>query len=183
MNNSIRIVIVIFVLIVTSSSLLLGQTSIKKQTDFFRDSTIVGKDTIRVFINKIPFRKNAHHIDSSKTEFGVAHRGRDTSYIIGRIDGNKIFGTDGEIPRYEIGRFEVSWNGRPVIIPKSLYSDCFEANFKHGDDAPAMIEIVTSEDSSRVLIEMHGSDAGGSYTVWWIISKNGKHSRFIARQC
>jgi hypothetical protein len=139
----------------------------------FRDTLVVGKDTITVFINSIPFRASAHRIDSSGA-------------IVERIDGRKAYGTDGDIPHNEIGTFKVTWGGRPIRIPKRLYSDCFEpiltdafAHVESGEE-PLVIQAVESEDGSSVLIDMYGGDAAGSYEVWWIISKNGKHSRFIA---
>jgi hypothetical protein len=150
----------------------------------FRDTLLVGRDTIVVFINSIPFQAKAHRIDSSKTEFGTAtNRDNDTIYWIGRIDGRIIYGTDGELPRTEISKFIVSWNGHPVKIPKSLYSDCFEPHLSNISYETPIIRTVESENGSSVLIHMQGSDAGGSYEVWWIISRDGKHSRFITKVC
>jgi hypothetical protein len=150
------------------------------ERDTFRDTVVVGRDVITVFMNSIPFQARSHRIDSSKTEFGVATFGDDSLYLMGRIDGRPIFGTDGDLPRSEIGRLEVRWNKMLISIPESLYADCFDPSFNQD---PRMIELVASEDGSHVLLEMHGSDGAGAYTVWWIISRNGKHSRFITREC
>jgi hypothetical protein len=148
----------------------------------FRDTLVVGKDTVTVSIGSVPFQASAHRIKSSTS---ISAHGRDTLYVVEQIDGRKPHGTDGEIPRNEIGKFNVTWGGRPLRIPKSLYSDCFEpiltdalGDVKSGHE-PFVIQAVASEDGSSVLINMYGSDAAGSYEVWWIISKNGKHRRFI----
>jgi hypothetical protein len=97
------------------------------------------------------------------------------------IDGARPLGTEGGIPRREIVRLEVAFNGKHVPIPKSLYADCFELRLVengHGDLCTSFWMDPKGE-WGRVDLTMEGSDAGGAYKVTWILTSDGKHRRFI----
>lgn len=81
----------------------------------------------------------------------------------------------------EFSRFEVSWDGKAVSILRSLYSDCLNPNLRRKEgwwDDKNTIYFLPSQDGSSLLIQMQGSDGAGSYFANWVITRNGKHSRF-----
>ena len=94
--------------------------------------------------------------------------------ILTRVDGRKPLGTDGTIPRVEIASMTFSFNGRKVIVPPTLYADCYNPHFQK-DTFVAKL----SDNGDSLLLFMAGSDAAGSYQIMWILRKDGHHSRFI----
>jgi len=82
----------------------------------------------------------------------------------------------------EIIRFEVKWNGKAIAIDPSLYLDCYNLKLQAKawpEDEDGNIWAVVSDDGKKVLIDTNGSSGGESYHVWWIISSDGNHQRFI----
>ena len=98
----------------------------------------------------------------------------DTAKLITKVDGRAPLGTDGTIPRVEITSMIVSFSGKKIVVPPSLFADCFNPNFYK--DAAA---VKLSDSGDSLLVFMAGSDGAGSYQIMWILRKDGRHSRFI----
>ncbi len=90
------------------------------------------------------------------------------------IDRRPAHGVDGDIPRVEIDAIVIAFDGIELVVPASLYSDCYSPNF--GKDHFAM---KMSEGGDSLLVFMEGSDAAGAYQIMWVLRKDGHHSRFI----
>ena len=92
-----------------------------------------------------------------------------------RVDGRLAHGTDGNVPKREIREMKLWIDGRPIAIPRHIYSDCFEPNL---DQASVKVRFVNNFQS--VIVSMSGSDGAGGYHVIWRLRKTGKHSRSIS---
>src|SRR5260370_36539937 len=77
-----------------------------------------------------PFVRSSHRIKFASPEYLKKHEihvnpNSDVS-MVQAIDGRTDWlGTDGEIPSVEITSMTVSFGGKKIIVPRSLYSDCF----------------------------------------------------------
>lgn len=103
------------------------------------------------------------------------------------IDGLHPLGTDiSDLPRNELAELELSWNGKPIPIPKALYTDCFNAYLSVGNGRtlssgePYLMGLL-GEDGSSVLVDMFVRETSVicGYEVLWILRRNGDHSRFV----
>src|SRR5262245_1301974 len=50
--------------------------------------------------------------------------------LLTKIDGRAPLGTDGTIPRREIASMTVFFNGARLLVPRSLYADCYDPHFE-----------------------------------------------------
>src|SRR5947207_1551836 len=91
---------------------ILAATGIAKESEnatVFRKK-LVYPAHISILITRKRFNTSDHKIDTKHW----------------RIDGKRPYGVDGgSIPEYQIDRFQVTFAGETVIVPRSLYSDCF----------------------------------------------------------
>jgi hypothetical protein len=94
--------------------------------------------------------------------------------ILTKVDGRRPLGTDGTIPKVEIASMTVSFSGTKIVVPLSLYGDCYNPNFQKDTFAAKL-----NEAGDSLLLFMAGSDAAGSYQIMWIVRKDGHHSRFV----
>jgi hypothetical protein len=89
------------------------------------------------------------------------------------LDGKVALGTDGGIPKIEIERMDLMFDGNTVTVPVILYRDVFE---------PSLIEkhfaIRLGDDPASLFVFMNGSDGAGSYQLLWVFRRDGNHSRF-----
>jgi hypothetical protein len=120
-----------------------------------------GSHTAKVVFKTKPFVRAKHKVEISK---------RGTV-----IDGQVALGTDDTVPRTEIGSVKLFFDGKEVIVPRRLYTDCYEPNF--GSD---YFRVKFGDHGESLLVFMAGSDAAGGYQVYWVFRKDGKHSRFSA---
>lgn len=110
-----------------------------------------------------------------------------------KIDGRLPHGVDGySIPKEEIDRFEVTWDGKPVALPRELYADCYTpvlCPVATGDDwignnqnkeKIGNMQVLGDGSGDAVLIVMRGFRwASACYEVYWTIRRDGRHSRFM----
>src|SRR6266850_7655411 len=76
-------------------------------------------------------REGAHTakvIFTSKTFVPSAHKIVRTKDCL-TIDGSKPIGTDCSVPSAEIASMRLFIDGREIVIPKRLYSDCYQPPF------------------------------------------------------
>lgn len=125
---------------------------------------------IKAVLKLKSFDPKGHHLERRN---GVAY-----------IDGGIPIGTDNTFSAFtEFSQFEIRWDGREVEIPKSYYSDLFNASLLPKTnptfDTHGSVWTTVSDDGEAVLIEFEGSEAAGAYKVWLVIHKDGKHQRFV----
>ncbi len=121
-----------------------------------------GHHTAKIIFRAKSFNRSNHKIASSREG------------LVSKIDGRAPLGTDGNLPHIEIESVKLYLDGKEVLIPKRLYSDCYEPRFDLNDS----FAIKFADNSEAVFVFMDGSDAAGSYQVVWVFRKDGNHSRF-----
>jgi len=161
-----------FASVVTICSLSLIASAGEDSESVTFSATVAGH-RIQATLSSKPFDSKRHKITSPAPESGESVH----------IDGKRPIGIDRIADaQTEFSRFEISWDGKVVLVPRSLYSDCFNPNLRRKEgwwDDKNTVYFLPSQDASSLLIQMQGSDGEGSYFASWVITSNGKHSRFI----
>ena len=80
-----------------------------------------------------------------------------------KINGRRIYGTDGNIPKTEVVGIETSINGKTIEIPSILYEDIFECDN----------EFVINKNKDDYIVHQWNSDGAGGYLIVWVLG-NGK---------
>ncbi|MFC5049665.1 hypothetical protein ACFPK9_03395 [Rubritalea spongiae] len=104
---------------------------------------------------------------------------------VSQIDGMRPWGTEGVLPTRELTKFQLTWDGKKMTIPKNLWADCFNLNlFPYSEPEfpePGNYPFVKlTEDRQYIIFTFHGADASFAYAVTWILAKDGTHSRWIS---
>ncbi len=71
-----------------------------------------------------------------------------------------------------VDSFYVKWPDKIVNVPTEFFEDCDDLHLNFTQ------LVVLSENNKSILLKLRGSDGGGSYTVYYIINKNGEVRRF-----
>lgn len=90
-----------------------------------------------------------------------------------KIDGEEIYGTDGNIPKKEYRLMEVEINSKKIIIPKSALKNIYEPNLN-------LTKVNYDVETETLYIQSLNSDGAGGYAVLWIIKKNEYNRRIIS---
>jgi len=98
------------------------------------------------------------------------------------IDGRVPLGTDCNIPQIEIASMRFFFDGNEIQIPKKLYSDCYTPpyfkDYKRRGWIDKYLQIKFSDDFTHVFVFLSAGDGAGVYDVIWVLSKDGRHTRF-----
>lgn len=119
------------------------------------NSAIINNDSIVVKVTAANFVAKNHKLNHIKS-----------SPYYEKIDGKKIWGTDGGLPKKAIAGLSILINGSALSVPKSAVDNLFEPNFH-------TLRAYFRTDNT-FYIQMNNSDGAGGYTVIWII-KDGKY--------
>ncbi len=126
----------------------------KLSISIFNDSTVnYSRGNFRLFIQSKPFDLGSRILEWS-TE------GSQQPWLA-TIDGQKVWGTDGEMPRRQYAELYVNFGNRRINLP---CSNMFEPNFHIID-----VHYIPSKDM-YFISSMNGDGAGG-YVAFWIIEK------------
>jgi hypothetical protein len=122
------------------------------------NSFTIFNDSISVRINKRPFSPKAHKLGYKK------HDGEEMQ-VLKTIDGKSFYGTDGEVPTWEISEINIVQNGQSFSFPQEEIKYYYQPNFNLAD-------VYLTKDGRIILWMINSDGAGGYYVVW--IWKNGK---------
>lgn len=112
----------------------------------FGEQVVVESSGSKLILEIVAFDPQSHNIDRLATE--------------NLIDGMFAFGVDCMIPATEVVSMVVETPGDTMIVPDSLFIDCFEIS------ARSDIDLLVSREGS-VLIYISASDGAGSYAMAW----------------
>lgn len=116
----------------------------------------------------VTFTKGSIHITATKKRFDPADNhlqyhqdDTSTNEISGleKINGKAIWGTDGNIPKYQYGQFTVFMGDDTLHLP---IDDLFEPNLGN-------TTVHIDEQNHMMYISATNSDGAGTYVVLWII--------------
>lgn len=86
-----------------------------------------------------------------------------------KINGRRIYGTDGNIPKTEVVGIETSINGKSIEISSILYEDIFECD--------NVFEINKNKDD--YIVHQWNSDGAGGYFIVWVLANEKLKQRLI----
>jgi hypothetical protein len=166
----------------TLFGLLVVATGRSQNVGTFRFTDSHRNQTATLIVKTKHFSRSNHRITFATPKYLKKHDihvspNRDVS-LVTAIDGQRDWlGTDGEIPRVEIASMVVSFQGKKMVVPRKLYSDCFEPTFLKNNFIAKL-----NDAGDTLFVFMAGSDGAGSYQVMWVLRNDGHHSRF-AHNC
>ena len=98
------------------------------------------------------------------------------------IDGRRPLGTDCNMPQVEIASMKFFFDGKEIPVPARLYSDCYTPppfkEYKKRGWVNKYLNVKLSDDLERVFVFLAAGDGAGVYDVIWVLSKDGRHTRF-----
>lgn len=122
----------------------------------------VSNKNIEIVVSDKNFIASEHSIINKKNQ----------KDLIEMIDGKKIFGTDGYLPKREYKAVEIKINGLKVSLPKETLQNLFEPTIEY--------TVANYDDKSQTLyIRCDNSDGSASYAVIWVIEKGKFKQRCI----
>ncbi len=131
--------------------------TLEKKTENGNSYTLFN-DSISVRITKQAFAPKAHKLGYKK------HDG-DEMQILKTIDGKSFYGTDGEVPTWEISEINIVQNGQSFSFPQEEIKYYYQPNFN-------LTDVYLTKDGRIILWMINSDGAGGYYVVW--VWKNGK---------
>lgn len=120
-------------------------------------------DNIKVHISTDNFIKSKHKLTYLKNDQNV----------LIEIDNEKIFGTDGNIPKKKYKSIEIEINNRKVRLPNSALKNLFEPNFEN-------VKINYDSQTDTLYIQSMNGDGAGGYDVLWVIQNKEYKKRYEA---
>ena len=98
------------------------------------------------------------------------------------VDGQRAVGIDGTGGiETEIKLFTVTWNDKPVPIPKAAYATLFNFSLKKASffpgEAGELVAVESSREDALLFIFARGADSVSEW-VWLVVSRDGKWFRF-----
>lgn len=113
-------------------------------------------DSLKVSITAVPFDSTAHTytIDSAY-------------HIYEKIDGHKIWGADGGLPRQEIKAIDIKLRDKSIKVSNENFQDLYEPSLNCGNAKSRMschTKVYVLPNNSIVL-SMLNSDGAGGYTL------------------
>ena len=88
---------------------------------------------------------------------------------ISSIDGQHVWGTDGELPKTEINKIAIKINGEAIDVNRTFYANLFECDnefniYKKGD---------------TYFVYQDNSDGAGYYQIVWVLDESGLKQRLV----
>ncbi|MCR4031060.1 MULTISPECIES: hypothetical protein [Flavobacterium] len=124
---------------------------------------IFKKDSLTIVIESKKFDSKTAKLAYSKNE----------KSFLEKINGKKIWGTDGNIPRTTYKLITVTIGKKTLDLPKDAFDDLFEPNFSY-------TQINYDRKNDILYIASSNGDGAGGYELVWIIEKGRYKERKIA---
>ena len=162
--------------LITLITLSTGTLAQDRKIGAFQFEERSGSHTAKLVIRTRAFERSKHTLTFADQQYLKRNQislAKGVS-IVTKVDGREPLGTDGTVPLVEIVSMTVSFSGKKVVVPRSLYADCFNPNLQKSTVAAKL-----NDAGDSLLVFMAGSDAAGSYQIMWILRKDEHHSRFV----
>lgn len=134
-----------------------------KNVKSYKDSCVAVNDSLTIIVKSRLFNPKIHKLSYSKP----GQNGNGQKELM-KIDGNHIWGTDGDLPHTKISSVKILKKGISIIIPKESFDDLYEPSFR-------TLHVYFGKNDT-IYIEMDNGDGAGAYSIFWII-KNGQYSK------
>lgn len=123
---------------------------------------LFNSNDIFISITKQKFNKKLH-----KLKFNKKYQD-----VLDEIDGKRIYGTDGNLPKHEYSSFKIIVNSKELNLPNEGFKNLFEPNFY-------FTKINYDKENDRLFIQSLNSDGAGGYAVIWYFEKGIYKGRFV----
>ena len=133
------------------------------------NKVIYGNPSLKIEIETAKFDAKKHIIRNEKRQFVKTQSGYADATT---IDGLRIWGTDGYIPRKEIKSIKIIYQDTILVLSPSSIKNIFEPNI-----APEYTKISIGA-NNEIYIWLQNSDAAASYNVIWVIHNKKLLYRF-----
>jgi len=126
-----------------------------KYRSLTKDSVIFSHDSISLTVIKEPFIAN-----KNKLKYKKIGDKTNESMFLAKINGKQIWGTDGEIPKYQYQKILLKIGNKVINLPcKNMY----EPTLKY-------TKVNVDSKTNTIYITADNSDGAGGYTVLWIVT-------------
>jgi len=122
---------------------------------------ILSNDTIEIELKEIKFNPNQHKLIYQDT-LKVPKK-----YGLLKIDGKKYYGSDGEMPKTEIGSIKIKYKNKQTELNTESIKNLCNVGFN-----PKTTNVYVAN-NGRLILTFWASDGAGGYFATFII-KNGK---------
>jgi hypothetical protein len=103
-----------------------------------------------------------------------------SSNQIKSIDRQYPYGAQYQIPEIEIDKFEITINGKQLLIPKNSFGNLYQPNMCKYDYFGKPIEVYTSLDNKYIYVYIFGGNAAETYFCKLIFDKQKYLTRIIS---
>ena len=131
-----------------TDDLMIGGYIHKSKVQRIENLTLADQDEVR-FKYELREFKRENHIDNGNGKF------------VTKIDGRKIWGTDGNYPKIEIQKINASIKDKTIEIHKVLFLDLYECDTR----------ITKYKNGNTYFIHQYCSDGAGFYELLWVINE------------
>lgn len=123
---------------------------------------VLSKDSISIILSKKRFDKTNKQLTYNK----------EYKDVLEKINGKKIWGTDGETPKSEYLSVEMYLGKRKISLPPPAFADLYEPN---------LVSTEANYDPGNDILYIHAgnSDGAGYYEVIWKIEKGVYKERLV----
>lgn len=133
------------------------------------NKAVYGNSEITVEIETAKFDYKKHVIKDEKGQLVKASKGYADAIS---VDGERIWGTDGDIPREEIKSIKIIYSDTIITLSSSDIKNIFEPNIDS-----QFTKICIGPDN-EIYIWMQNGDGAASYNVIWVLTDKKQLYRF-----
>ena len=98
--------------------------------------------------------------DSSKSK--LTYKKSENSRFLSQIDGKRIWGTDGDVPKRKYLSIQIQNGNEPFVLPNRYLQNLFEPNLH-------TTNVYVDPKTQTFYIAAWNSDGAGGYVVLWVI--------------
>jgi hypothetical protein len=121
---------------------------------------VLSNDSVTIILEHQLFNAASHKLKFNKEKF------------LETIDGIRVWGRDGDLPRWEYKSIRIKLRGKEILVPYEGLQNLYEPNL--------MNTIAHYDSDSRTLyIESMNSDGAGGYAVMWKITGSKYAGRYV----
>ncbi len=153
-----------------------GEDCTEKNVSFIYTTEEMNK--IEILIEKGTFDFKKHNLNLVDTVFKNVNGEEKVESLIVKniIDDRYSYGIDGNIPISEIKSLIIKWNGKPLDIPDTIYSNLYEPNFCRDRST---VEAYLSG-GNNIYLYINCSDGAGGYSVKFIFDREKYLTKIIS---
>ncbi|MCE4563825.1 hypothetical protein INQ51_05840 [Maribellus sp. CM-23] len=150
---------------IPKNDLSLGCTDFKFLVGFIHKSRLAPLDKME------EYKKSDFKFSYTLKDFNPDNRIIDwiNNRSVSSIDGQSVWGTDGELPKTEIEKISIKIDGEEININKAFYSNLFECDNE--------FKVYKKEDT--FFVYQDNSDGAGYYQIVWVLNKTGLIQRLL----